>query len=261
MSSSERITRPQLERSRPIRSWSTLFDTPGPQPSEANAAPPGSAARQDRGVSLNDAVSRSVDLGYRVVDEYIRRGQRVAQRLNERAYDVQAMTGDVQDLGMRTLQYASDFAALWLDLVQRAATDSALLRPRATDGAQATVSSDETGGDRGPTVRDPQPATTGRTQPLRVTIEIASAQPAEVTLDLQPDATGLPLIVHALRAVDPEKPRVSDVAVRPGADGQPATLWIRVPPGQPAGVYSGVIIDAQSSRPVGTLHLRIAAQS
>ena len=92
-------------------------------------------------------------------------------------------------------------------------------------------------------------------------IAVAAAQPVEVTLDLRPDATGLQLIVHALRAVDPQKARLSDVGFRPAADGQPPTLWITVPQGQPAGVYSGVIVDEQSSRPVGTLSVRIAAES
>jgi hypothetical protein len=260
VSSGERIKRPKLERTRPVRRWSTLFDAPGAEPGRAKSEP-GPAARRDRGASLSDVVSRSVDLGYRVVDEYIRRGQQAARRLNERSYDVQAMTGDMQDLGMRTLRYASDFAALWLDLVQRAATDSALLGPQAASDTARAAPSDGRADDGAHSARGPQPAAMERAQAVRVKIEIASAQPTEVTLDLRPDATGLRLIVHALRAVDPERPRLSDVGIRPGADGQPATLWIRVPPGQPAGVYSGLIVDEQSNRPVGTLSLRIAARS
>jgi hypothetical protein len=257
----ERIKRPKLERTRPVRSWPTLFDAPGATAGQANSEP-GPAVRQAHGVSLNDIVSRSVDLGYRVVDEYLRRGQQAARRINERTYDVQAMTGDLQDLGVRTLQYASDFAALWLGLVQRAAADSAQFRPRAaSDGAGATASGDRGSDDRARSAHAPQPAEPERTQRVRVKIEIASTQPAEVTFDLRSDAAGLQLIVHALRAVDPDKPRVSDVGIRSGVNGEPATLWIRVPPGQPAGVYTGVIIDAQTSRPVGTLNLRIAAQS
>jgi len=258
VSAGERITRPKLERTRPMRNWSTLFDGPAAETTQADSKP-GPAARQAHGGSLNDVVSRSVDLGYRVVDEYIRRGQQAARRISERSYDVQAITGDVQDLGVRTLQYASDFAALWLDLLQRAATDSALLRPQAAaDSAKAPAASDGAREHSAPAA--PGPATE-HVQPVRVKIEVAAAQPTEVTLDLRPDATDRQLIVHALRAVDPDKPRLSDVGIRPGADGEPATLWVRVPPGQPAGVYSGVIVDQQSSRPVGTLSLRIAAQS
>lgn len=251
MSSGERLKRPKLHRTRPIRSWSTLFDGGGAEANHASAP-----AREDHAVSLNDVVSRSVDLGYRVVDEYIRRGQEAARRINARSYDVQAMTTDLQDLGVRTLQYASDFAALWFDLVQRAATDSALLKPQAeADGTGATTRDDM----GGPAPVHGHPAAAA--VPARVKIEIASAQPTEVALDLSPGATGLPLIVHGLRAVDPEKPRLSDVGFRSGSDAQPPTVWVRVPPGQPPGVYSGVIVDGQSSRPVGTLSVRVVAAS
>ncbi len=202
-------------------------------------------------------MSRSVELGYRVVDEYIRRGQQAARRINDRSYDAQAMTSDVQDLGLRTLQYASDFAALWFDLVQRSATDSAPRRPHAAaDGAGGTPPDE--GADRPPPANG---LSSTEPEPARVKIEIVSAQPTEVALDLRPSAPGQRLIVHALRAVEPDKPRLSDVGIRPASDGEPATLWIRVPPGQPAGVYSGLIVDEQSNRPLGTLSLRLAAQS
>src|SRR5438128_27418 len=58
VSASDRIRRPPLDRTEPIRAWSSLFGA-GP---------------------LNDVVTRSVELGYRVVDEYIRQGQKAAAR-------------------------------------------------------------------------------------------------------------------------------------------------------------------------------------
>jgi hypothetical protein len=253
VSSNERITRPKLARTEPIRTWSTLFEAPGAQASQDNSKP-GAPPRTNHSVSLNDVVSRSVDLGYRVVDEYIRRGQQAARRINDRSYDVQAMTSDVQDLGVRTLQYASDFAALWFDLLQRSATDAALLRPSAAAHGAGNPSPDERAG-------SPPPADgylPAGPEPARVKIEIASAQPTEVELDLRPDAAGRRLVVHALRAVDPKKPRLGAVGFRPGSEGQPATVWVRVPPDQPPGAYRGVIIDEENSRPVGTLSVCIA---
>ncbi len=58
--------------------------------------------------------------------------------------------------------------------------------------------------------------------------------------------------MQALRAVDPEKPRLTDVRFQRASGGEPARLRIRVPSGQPPGVYNGLIIDEQTSRPVGT---------
>src|SRR5205823_14082767 len=65
----ERIKRPKLERTEPIRSWSALLGVPGAGGGDGRA--PGSA-------SLEGVVSRSVELGYRVVEDYLRQGQRVA---------------------------------------------------------------------------------------------------------------------------------------------------------------------------------------
>ena len=256
MSSDARIKRPTLERTQPIRQWSTLFEAAGSSASPSDPAP-GAEPRREGGSALGDVVSRSVDLGYRVVDEYLRRGQAAAKRVGERSYDVQAATSDFQDLAMRTAQYASEFAAVWFDLVQRAAANSGLLRsqPGAPDGTAS-----DPGAARAEAPRESAAAAVD-TARARVKIEVASTQPAEVTLDLRAEAMCRQLIVHALRAVDPEKPRLTEVGVRGGADGQPPSVWIRVPAGQPAGVYSGVIVDAQSSRPVGTLSVRVAPAS
>ena len=83
MSTKDRVTRPEPERTHPVRSWSTLFGAP------------------ERDGGRDDVVSRSVDLAYRVVDEYVRQGQKTAQRLSERSYAPEAMARDVQDLTTR----------------------------------------------------------------------------------------------------------------------------------------------------------------
>jgi len=91
----------------------------------------------------------------------------------------------------------------------------------------------------------------------RVTVALASTQPAEVTLDLRPGAAAQPLIVQSLRATEPDKPRLTDVTLRPADEDEVLTLRVRVPDGQPPGVYNGLIIDERTSRPVGTLSVRV----
>jgi hypothetical protein len=255
MSVRKRITRPEPERTEPIRRWPTLFGVTG----AAAAAREGTSGAAPRR-SLNDAVSHSVDLGYRVIDEYIRQGQRAAQRFNDRSYSTQAMTNDVQELAMRVGQYASEFAAVWLDLVQATMAGVAERRPAAGsngDGAAGAVA---------PSARPaavPAAAHGGSAaaaEPARVRIAITSPRPAEVSLDIRPDSTARPLLVYALRAVDPDKPRVTDVVFEAARNGEPATLRLRVPAEQPAGVYSAVIVEADTNRPAGTISLQIAAE-
>lgn len=245
MNVKKRITRPEPDRTEPIRRWPHLLGmSPDAAPQDGDAPATGR--------SLNAAVSRSVELGYRVIDEYIRQGQRAAQRLNDRSYGTQAMTSDAQELALRVGQYTSEFAAIWFELIQAAVTGAAGQKNGATDGTPAAQTSQTT----------PRPApASGQSpvaaEPARVRIAITSPRPAEVSLDLRPELTGRPVIVHALRALDPDKPRVSEVAFEPACNGQPPTLRLRVPAEQPAGVYNAVMVDAETSRPVGTISLRI----
>jgi hypothetical protein len=253
MSARKRITRPQLERTEPMRHWPTLFGMAGsgaPQ-TEGKAGPAGRR-------SLNDAVSRSVDLGYRVIDEYIRQGQRAAQRFTDRSYSTQAMTGDVQELAMRVGRYASEFAAVWFELMQAAVTGVAQRQTAPpSNGARATAPLSPSTAPSAAQATTPGYATA---EHARVRIVMTSLRPAELSLDLRPDAAARPLLVHALRAVDPDTPRVTDVVFEAAVNGDPPTLRLRVPADQPAGVYNAVIVDAETSRPAGTISLRIAPE-
>jgi hypothetical protein len=234
MSTDERVKRPEPERTGPVRNWSTLF---------------GGADTADAG-SLGDAVSRSVELGYRVVDEYVRRGQKAAQRLSERPYGAEGVVRDVGELTARMAQYAADFLGVWFQFVELAAAGSA---------ARAAASSPN--GDAGPA---PGPAPTPPTPEAavernRVRIEVASTQPAEVSLDLRPEAARMRLVVHALRSVDPAKPHLTDVVLESGHAEEPLSVRIRVPADHPPGVYNGLIVDEGTSRLVGTLTVRVGS--
>src|SRR4029453_18205911 len=68
VSSSKRVKRPRLDRTRPMRSWSTLLGVPA----GTNRTSPAPEGRPQAG----DVIARSVELGYRVVDDYIREGRK-----------------------------------------------------------------------------------------------------------------------------------------------------------------------------------------
>src|SRR5215467_10619700 len=110
MSARDRLRRPSLDRSAPLRGASTLFEPPSADGENAGATE-----------GLADVMSRSVELGYRVVDEYIRQGRRAAERLRSRTFSVESVQGDVQDASMRVAQYASEFASVWMDMLRVAA--------------------------------------------------------------------------------------------------------------------------------------------
>jgi hypothetical protein len=257
VSVSDRPKRPAPERTQPIRSWSTLFGVPR-APGSDPGADPDAPAIDPRSAGLSDVVSRSVDLGYRVIDEYLRQGQKAARRFNDRSYGTQAMAGDLQDLGMRMTQYASDFAGVWLEFIQLAATKNGAAQDARAAGSTVQPPAPAAGDAAAAAATGSAPIEPLTSEPTRVRLEVYATQPIEVSIDLHPSATKLPLLVHALRAVEADTPRITEVSFEAGSDDEPPRLRIRVPPGQPPGVYSGLIIDGQTSRPAGSVSVRIS---
>jgi hypothetical protein len=83
-----------------------------------------------------------------------------------------------------------------------------------------------------------------------VEIEVVSPYPTMVSLDLRSTPNAM-LSVLALRAADDSKPPLADIAFHDGA-ARPV-LRIKIPAGQPADTYSGVVVDARTHQPRGTL--------
>jgi hypothetical protein len=217
---SDRIRRPPLDRTEPRRGWSTLFGT----------TPPLSDAAASAG-GASDAIARSVDLGYRVIDDYITRGQQAAERVRQGTYGSEALTGDLQDLSVRLIRYASDFTATWLELIERTRVPPPpSVAPTSTAEATATPLG----------------------EPLSVRLELITSQPAEMALDFRPAPATRQVIVHALRPAVTDQPRIESVEFV-AVTTTSGIIRIRVPDGHPHGNYSGLIIDAETNRPVGAV--------
>ncbi len=226
----ERPKRPPLPRTNPIRTWTSLFGS-APPPAPANGDGPASGDVPP--ADLGTVIARSVDLAYRVMDDYVQQGQRAAERIAGRAYGPDAWVTDAQDVTARVARYASDVMGLWLD---------------AFDGARPAPS---------PVAPTPANGAPARNGAPWIVIEVAASQPAAVTLDLRPDAAAGTPIVHALRDADVDKPPLRDVVVEPSSGDGPARVRVRVPPGQPAGTYHGLIVDEATNRPVGSVSVRL----
>ncbi len=253
-----RVTRPEPERTAPRRSWATLFGaTDG---AGASTAPPAGDGSSEARAS--ETVTRAVELGYRVIDDYIRQGQKAAERLATRAWSPETALRDTQDLAARMTRHASDLIGLWLEALDTANLTGAWRTTERPGGPPAPFGG--AAGDAPSEVQDaapPTPAPSGEVGEgrTRIAIELASARPAAVTVDLRSGDPARPLVVHALRAVEPEKPRISEVAIEPATAGAPARLRIRVPDGQPPGTYDALVIDQATSRPVGSVSLTLSS--
>jgi hypothetical protein len=209
-----------------------------------------------------------VETGYRVVEEYLRQGQNMA-----RAVGLPFPDGAVADDGLQNRMGAmfrsfSDFAGLWMDVMGRMSAGGAPA-PGVTP-PQGTAGPFPAGG--GPVVSEdpkavaperpvaPEPRVPPEPQagaPLALTLDVQSARRIEISIDLRPRSSGLSLVVHELRAPEPDKPRLAGVTLEGMPDEERVVLRLHVPDDHPPGVYSGVILDARTSLPRGTLSVRI----
>jgi len=229
MSTDDRPRRPPLDRSEPIRNWSQLLR---PSPGSAGAAGP-----DHDGPGIGDVVSRSVELGYRVVDEYVRQGQSAAERIRAGEYGPASFGQDAQDLAQRMVQHASELATTWLQLLDRSPTPPV---PPTSGASEPGPAASRNGG-----------------APPRIRLEVSAAADCTVALELAVEASGTRLVTHDLRAADASKPRIAAADVRPGSADEPTLIRVAVPPNHPAGVYEGLVLDGDTNRPVGVVRVTV----
>lgn len=231
-----RPRRPTLSRTTPVRTWTSLFGG-APKPPAPDGAP---LATDDDPAALGTVIQRSVELAYRVVDDYLQQGQRAAERIAGRSYGPDAWVTDAQDVSARFARYASDAMGLWMDALD-GVRDGRVPTPPPVPPTNGAVPP------------SPAPAAGGSW----LVIEVQATQSAAVTLDLRAGVAAGAVIVHALRDVEVEKPPLRDVVVEPGVADGPVRVCVRVPAGQPAGTYHGLIVDEESNRPVGSVSVRL----
>lgn len=239
--SRSRRTRPSLDRTQPVRSFSGVLGAAATA-GAATAAAPGDGAPRPR---VEEAVSRSVELGYRVIDDYIRQGQRAAQRLGAGQLTAEVVASEVNDLGARIARYASDFFGAWMELLELAAAGSAARQ--AGNGAPTAAAA-------------PAAASAERRPPTALRVEVIASRPVHVETDFRGDRVTGAVRAHDLRSADPKKPRLGDVEVLTDGPAGAAVLRVRVPDDHPDGTYDGLLIDAATNRPVGAVRVVVSPE-
>lgn len=222
--SEQRHSREDPERTEPIRDFSGAFR----DPDSAGGSGKADAAKGE------DFVTSGVRLGYRLVEEQIRRGRRAARHASGQ---FKSSSSELQDLTERALRFYSDASRFWFD---RAAD---LLAPFDLDDLMAE---DEAAG----TAPEAAPGGTAF-----MPLDVASSRPVRVRLNLRPGSESLPLDVIQPRARDVAKPPLMNVSFTQEAAGTGLTL--RIPDDQPADVYHGVVCHRDSGEPLGTLSVEI----
>jgi hypothetical protein len=237
MDNHERIRRPDPERIEPKRDPAACFFNAGTGTDPKSKPQPKSPTEE-----TVDAVAHGVRLGYQVVEEQIREGQRLAQRLRQAA-DLKGVT-DSEGLGPlvgRALNVYKDLGALCFDAIEALVRNPALrqglsriLQGEAESEPGAAPDADEV-----------------------CAVEVRSSHRTQVTLKLaRAPRTSLPH-VHALHAPDLAIPPLTNVRFfmepRTGA----AMLHVDIPDGQAPATYTGVVVDRTTNEPCGTVCIRL----
>ncbi len=273
MNDRPRIRRKDPARDAPVRDWSNMFRGPGAPAASSTEAPPAplppgrtapsgvpdASAAPPLPSAFNDEARIGIETAYEVIDQHLREGRLAAQAQAPRdtpgtgpfgvaAPSAMSISSDsIQQVVTQGLRFYSSLMPLWAAFIKSLA--AATVVPDASAAAAAGIAP-------APLAPAPFPraAADGRGP---VIVEIASTRMARVTIDLPPAANAPNLALGALHPLDPGQPPLLDIALAFDPVANRHVVRIRVPDAQPAGVYSGVIVDRDAGAPRGTITLRI----
>jgi hypothetical protein len=255
----KRVTRPKLERDRPRREWSTLF---GAAPKTKSASPgrsaPGTPARPADG-----AVSDTVELGYRVIEDYVKQGQQAAQAFASQnwagaggAAGAPGSTGEMQQMAQRVMQYGWDFAGLWFEMWTRMGGPSGM--PPMPGSHPHSHAAAGPAGVEATANGSSAPAEDSATSEV-LSVSVESALPTTTSIELRPGRHG-ELVIHALRPEGQDGPPIKGVTLERSAEDGSLVVNVVVDAGQKPGTYRAAIVAAATNKAVGTLSVRVQAK-
>lgn len=262
-----RRRRPEPARTAPLRHAATLLrdDEAGPERTATATAGADEASES--------AVARGVRLGYQVIEEQILLGQKLAQRLGRSAaLAASSVTskavgataaigtaadtdetgaGEVQELLDRVVHLYKDMGALCIDavdtLVHHPVLRSGLARMAPTAAAEPAAGPAAASGN----------ASTNAAADSGFALDIRCNRRTQVKLDLPHRAGSFVPHVHALHAGDPALAPLTGVRFGGAEVGGAAGLRLDIADAQPSATYTGVVVDAATNEPRGTLTVRL----
>jgi hypothetical protein len=236
MEQQQRIHRPDPVRTEPNRdSAAFIFNA-------TTGGGPKLTPEPKKSAGTPDDVAYGVTLGYQVMEEQIREGQRLAQRLRQ-ACDLKDITNseDISPLVGRVLHVYRDLGAVCFEAAE------ALLRSPALRVALSRVW-------QGKAENGPEPDSGTDTV---CAVEITSLRPTQVTLKLGRGSRSSSPLVHALHAHDVAIPSLTNVRFTLEPATKVPMLHVNIPDTQPPATYTGVVVDGATNEPCGTLCIRL----
>jgi hypothetical protein len=240
VSDRERLHRKDPSRTEPLRDWSRLLNPGSRTPPDDSHPNESNGSNGADGAPASDAATRAIELGYQVIEEHLAQGRRVAETFGQGTYDPKKAGAEVQEFLQRAVRYSTEIMPLWLDLMNSIASSDAvrnLFSPVPTPASAPRSDSPRGGG--------------------AITVELHSSRPAIVSIDLKQGIAGA-LMTYGLRTTNPDVLPLNDITFLSNHGNGHPVVRISIPEKQPAGVYTGVIVESASGEAVGTVSVRLA---
>ena len=257
MSDSDRFQKDDPERAHPRRTMAE--DLRNEDPWRVRPGPGRPSQFRERASAGEESVRDGVDDAYRVADEHMREGQWRAGR-NQRSYGwrSQGYPGYSPPFGYGYGGRSSDGL---LEQVTRVYLDMMGLVGSMMNGLARPYPSYPPYPRPFESRREPEfpyePEPSLRARPPAVRVEVTSNQANHVALDLKPIWPRVSLTVPPLRALNNSRSELRDVELDAANDR--CVLRVHIPDAQPPGLYTGVVVDASTGEPCGTLAIQVGS--
>jgi hypothetical protein len=242
-----RKKRPPVQRTDPRRVW-PAEDAPPRHDSTSEAEAEGSPSGSEPS-GARDASYKAINDAYRLIDEYVRQGQKMAENLWLPTDRPSGADESGFKAPLRFMRAMGDMTMAWVDVMQRWTNDAV-----APSGAAVG------------------PFTAGRAPPEQPRAEPSNGAPRSPALRVSVKARGVVEVsVHLgegtklgdlspgeLRPFSGDAAPIKGVALEAGSPGEGPLLRIVVPDDQLPGTYNGLLVDRSTQRPRGTVSLSIS---
>jgi hypothetical protein len=282
-SKTTRRTRPEPARTGPDRAWTRNARRNGaapaapPAPADATpssasatngAAPPpsdgGAPASTGADPAANGASNgsngagasafRTLNDAYRLVDEYMRQGQEMAANVWMPFAGNGAPSWPVPGAPERFLRAMGDMTLAWIEAMQTFTNPqpAATRPPSGTAGPFQTASASTAPSPTPTAAATPAPpVTTQAAKQRELAISVVAKGRVEVAAAFSELSEPADLEACELRPAQGKAAPLRDVTLR--AEAERIVVRVVVPDGQPRGTYNGLVLDAKTQKPRGTL--------
>lgn len=250
-SKTKRRTRPEPERTEPNRAFRTAPNGAAKPPNGAAKSPNAASGSAPNGESTRSSAFRALNDAYRLVDEYLRQGQEMAENIWLPFGGAGMPSWPSPGAPERFMRSLGDMTLAWVEVVQQWTNAQAAPQrpPSGSAGPFDTASTAErTAPPTAPSAGVAPPEPSARRE-LGVSVEAKGR--VEVSVDLAGSASSDELEAGWLQPAKGKAAPITGVSLR--ASGNKLVVHVVVPEKQPRGTYNGLLLDSRSLKARGTV--------